>query len=102
MFLLALPLLAGSAWVWILILPLALAHGVLLPVPITYLQDMLANRPGTGTSLLALQGLIGNILAAAAFALGTVISGYPLAMVFGGVIGLGGAVTLFWLDRIRN
>ncbi len=101
-FLLALPLVAGSALVWILILPLALAHGVLLPVPITYLQDMLAKRPGTGTSLLALQGLIGNILAAAAFALGTAISGYPLVMVFGAVIGLGGAVTLFWLDRIRN
>ena len=75
-FLLALPLLAASPAVWILILPLALAHGVLLPVPITYLQDLLSNRPGTGAALMALQGLIANILAAAAFTAGTWISGY--------------------------
>lgn len=98
-FLLCLPLLAASPLVWLLIAPLALAHGVLLPVPITYLQDLLANRPGTGTALLALQGLIGNILAAAAFAAGTALSGYPLVMVFGAAIGITGAALLWWLDR---
>ncbi len=101
-FLLALPLLAHGPWVWLLILPLALAHGVLLPVPISYLQDLLANRPGTGTALLALQGMIGNILAAAAFALGTALSGYALVMVLGAAIGVTGALILFWLDRARE
>ena len=98
-FLLALPLMANSPLVWVLILPLALAHGVLLPVPITYLQDLLANRPGTGTALLALQGLIGNILAAAAFAAGTALSGYPLVMILGAVIGMAGALGLWWADH---
>ncbi len=98
-FLLALPLMASSPLVWVLILPLALAHGVLLPVPITYLQDLLANRPGTGTALLALQGLIGNILAAAAFAAGTALSGYPLVMILGAVIGMAGALGLWWADH---
>lgn len=98
-FLLALPLLAASPAVWILILPLALAHGVLLPVPITYLQDLLSNRPGTGAALMALQGLIANILAAAAFTAGTWISGYSLVMVFGAIIGVAGAVLLWALDH---
>ena len=98
-FLLAVPLLAASPWVWALILPLAMAHGVLLTLPITYLQDLLANRPGTGTALMSLQGLIGNGLAAAAFALGTAISGYPMALVLGAATGLAGALVLVWADR---
>lgn len=101
-FLLGLPLLAGSPWVWSLILPLALSHGVLLTVPITYLQDLLADRPGTGTSLLALQGLIANTLAAIAFALGAWIWGYAAVMVLGAVIGLAGAAVLWVLDRGRG
>ena len=97
--LLALPLAAASPLVWLLILPLALAHGVLLPVPITYLQDLLANRPGTGTALMALQGLIGNLLAAAAFALGTALSGYVAVAMLGAATGLLGAGLLWGLDR---
>lgn len=100
-FLLSLPVLAGSPLVWLLILPLAIAHGVLLPMPITYLQDLLANRPGTGTALLALQSLIGNILAALAFWLGTALSGYPLVMILGAGIGVTGAAVLYWADRIK-
>lgn len=99
LFLLALPVLAGSALVWALIVPLALSHGTLLTVPITYLQDLLANRPGTGTALLSLQGLIANILAAAAFAGGAWIWGYPAVMVLGALIGIGGAAVLWALDR---
>ncbi len=98
-FLTGLPLLAGSAWVWVLILPLALSHGVLLTVPITYLQDLLAERPGTGTSLLALQGLIGNTLAAMAFALGAWAWGYEAVTVLGAAMGLAGAGVLWMLDR---
>ncbi len=52
-FLLALPILAHNGLVWVLILPLALANGVILTIPITYLHDLLANRPGTGTALVA-------------------------------------------------
>lgn len=98
-YLLALPVLAGSPLVWALILPAALAHGVLLPVPITYLQDLLAKRPGTGTALLALQGLIGNVVAAAALAIGTFIGDYTLVMVLGAVMGLAGALVLWKADR---
>lgn len=98
-FLFGLPLLAGSSWVWVLILPLALSHGVLLTVPITYLQDLLADRPGTGTSLLALQGLIGNTLAATAFALGAWAWGYEAVTVLGAAMGMAGAGVLWMLDR---
>jgi hypothetical protein len=38
--------------------------------------------------------LIGNLLAAGAFALGTAISGYALVMVFGSLIGAGGVAVL--------
>jgi hypothetical protein len=43
--------------------------------------------------------LIGNLLAAGAFALGTAISGYALVMVFGSLIDAGGVAVLWWADR---
>lgn len=43
-----LPVLAGSALVWWLVLPAAIGGAVTLTVPIAYLQDLLADRPGAG------------------------------------------------------
>ncbi|NJS39275.1 MAG: hypothetical protein HC783_09910 [Rhodobacteraceae bacterium] len=41
-----LPFLAGSALVWLLVLPAAVGGAITLTVPIAYLQDLLADRPG--------------------------------------------------------
>ncbi len=97
--LLGLPLLAGSPLLWLLILPAAAGGAVILTLPIAYLQDLLAARPGTGASLMALQKVAGDVLAALCFALGTAVSGYGLVAVLGTAVALGGALTLSLADR---
>lgn len=96
---LLLPVLAGSGTVWLLILPAAVGGAVILTVPIAYLQDLLAERPGTGASLMAVQRLAGEVIAAACFALGTAVAGYGTVAVLGVGIALLGAGALWWADR---
>jgi hypothetical protein len=96
---LLLPVLAGSGTVWLLILPAALGGAVILTVPIAYLQDLLAERPGTGASLMAVQRLAGEVIAAACFAVGTSVAGYGTVAVLGVGIALLGAAALWWADR---
>ena len=59
----ALPLLAGSPLLWLMTLPAAIGGAITLTLPIAYLQDLLAARPGTGAALMALQRLLGDVLA---------------------------------------
>lgn len=96
-----LPVLAGSAWVWLLILPAAVGGAVTLTVPIAYLQDLLADRPGAGASLMAVQRLIGDVIAAICFAGGTLVAGYGAVAGCGVVLSLLGAGWLWWADRRR-
>lgn len=97
-----LPFLAGSPFVWLLILPAAAGGAVVLTIPIAYLQDLLADRPGTGASLMALQRLTGDVLAALCFAVGTAVSGYGTVAVLGAAVVLTGALALHLADRPRR
>jgi len=99
---LALPLLAGSPLLWLAIVPAAAGGAVILTLPIAYLQDLLADRPGTGASLMALQRLTGDVMAAVCFAVGTAVSGYGLVAALGAVVSLGGAVVLHLADRRKR
>jgi MFS transporter, SET family, sugar efflux transporter len=94
-----LPVLAGSALVWLLVLPAAIGGAVTLTVPIAYLQDLLAERPGAGASLMSLQRLAGDIIAATCFAVGTAIAGYGTAALLGVTASLVGATALWLADR---
>lgn len=94
-----LPLLAGSPLLWGLILPAALGGAIILTLPIAYLQDLMADRPGTGASLMALQRLTGDILAALCFVIGTTISGYALVAGLGAATAVLGALALHLADR---
>ena len=78
-----LPVLAGSSLVWLLVLPAAIGGAVTLTVPIAYLQDLLADRPGAGASLMAIQRLAGDVIAATCFALGTVLACYGTVALLG-------------------
>ena len=100
--LLGLPVLAASPWLWLLILPAALGNAVTLTLPIAYLQDLLAARPGTGAALMALQRLSGDIIAALCFALGTALSGYFLVAVLTAVVSVGGALALHLTEDFRR
>jgi hypothetical protein len=97
--LLSLPHLAGSPLVWLLVLPASMGGAYILTLPIAYLQDLLADRPGTGSALIALQKLVGDLMAAGCFALGTALSGYALVTALGTAVALTGAVALVLADR---
>ena len=75
--------LARTPSLWFQLIPGAVGGAITLTLPIAYLQDQMANRPGTGSDLLAVQKVAGDALAAGAFALGTTISGYGLAAILG-------------------
>ena len=94
-----LPELAASPLVWVLILPAAAGGAVVLTVPMAYLQDLMAMRPGAGASLMALQRLTGDAICAAVFALGTALGGYGLAAALGAGLAVAGAVALWMMDR---
>lgn len=94
-----LPVLAGSALVWLLVLPAAIGGAVTLTVPIAYLQDLLADRPGAGASLMAVQRLAGDVIAATCFALGTLLASYGTVAMLGVAASLIGATALWVADR---
>lgn len=94
-----LPVLAGSAFVWLLVLPAAIGGAVTLTIPIAYLQDLLADRPGAGASLMAVQRLAGDVIAATCFAVGTTLAGYGTVAVLGVAASLIGAAALWAADR---
>lgn len=96
-----LPVLAGSAWVWVLVVPAAIGGSVILIFPMAYLQDLLSARPGTGASLMALQRVTGDTLAAICFAVGTLFAGYGLVAVLSVGAGVAGAAWLWRADAAR-
>lgn len=99
--LVTLPWIAGSGLVWLLILPASLGGAIILTLPIAYLQDLLADRPGAGSSLISVQRVAGDTLCAAAFALGSYASGYAFAAALGASVSLIGAVGLVLADRSK-
>lgn len=94
-----LPLLAPTPFVWALILPAAAGGAAVLTLPIAYLQDLLADRPGAGASLMALQKVAGDAACAACFAAGTAVSGYGLVALMAAALAVLGGVGLWWADR---
>lgn len=93
------PVLAGTSFVWVLIPFAAIGGAAILTLPIAYLQDLMASRAGAGASLIALQRICGDATCAAAFAIGTALSGYTLAALLGAVAAVSAGFALAWLDR---
>ncbi len=91
--------LAGASLVWLLAFPAAIGAGIILSVPIAYLQDLLATRPGTGGALLALVQVGAQLVSAAVFWAGTGLSGYALAATLGAVVVALSGLALFLVDR---
>lgn len=96
-----LPLLAGTPWVWALTVPGAVGGAAILAVPIAYLQDLMKERPGAGSSLMAVQRVTGDLVCALAFAGGTALAGYGLAAGAGAALSVGAGLALWRLDRGR-
>nr|WP_299844632.1 MFS transporter [uncultured Paracoccus sp.] len=71
----------------------------IISIPISYLLDLIADRPGLSASLIAVNVFIAGAIGAAIFALGTAVQGYPAAALLSGLAGLAGAGLLFKLER---
>ncbi|PJF09581.1 hypothetical protein [Pseudorhodobacter sp. MZDSW-24AT] len=99
--LIALPFLADTVWIWAMTLPAGLGGVAMLILPISYYQDLMVGRPGTAASMLALQKLVADVMAALAFSAGVAIGGYALTAVLGGGIAVLGALGLWLADRGR-
>ncbi|SOC10093.1 hypothetical protein SAMN05877831_10811 [Rhodobacter maris] len=95
------PILAESPAVWALTLSGAIGGAIVLTQPMAYLQELMAERPGAGASLMALQKLAGDGVSAAVFAIGAALAGYGLAAFLGAGLSLLGAGLLVALDRRR-
>jgi hypothetical protein len=77
------------------------AHGALMTMPISYLQDAIKGRIGLSTSLLDVTSVVASLATATVFgALTAQVQDYPLLLVVAAGLAAGGAVTLFvshWL-----
>ncbi len=101
LFLALLPVLAPTGWVWLLIIPAGAGGAMMYALVIGYLQDLLGSRAGAGASLIALQQLASQTLAAAVFAIGTWIYGYALVSMLGAAAIVAATLAIYWLDRGR-
>ncbi|MCK0094619.1 hypothetical protein MWU60_03480 [Yoonia sp. F2084L] len=92
----------GAAW-W-MIIPAGIGAGILLSVTVGYVQDLVAERPGAGSSLVSVSHFGGSIFAAGVFAAAAGFTDYQGTAWLGAAIGLSAGVMLFAIDggRFRN
>ncbi len=96
---LLMPIWVDTVWLWAGTLIAGVGGTAFIGLSITYYQDLLQDRPGAASAMLALQKLIADILGASAFAIGMAIGGYQTVAVMGFALTLGGAMALYWADR---
>lgn len=70
----------------------------IISLPLGYLLELIADRPGLSASLIAVNIFLGGAIGSALFALGSWLGGYGVASVLGAVAGLTGAVGLLVLE----
>jgi MFS family permease len=93
---------ATAPWhVYALTLISGIGAAALISIPITYLQDLIAERPGLGSALISVNIFLSAGLSALLFAIGTGISSYSGTAVIGAVAGLAGLGLLLFLERRR-
>lgn len=91
----------SMAVTYALVVPAAIGAAIILSVSISYLQDLMAARPGVGAALMAVSNFVGQMVGALTFAIGTSIAGYAGTAALGGVVGLVGVVALLAMDGWR-
>lgn len=87
-----------------LILPGGIGAGILLSITVGYVQDLVAERPGAGSSLVSVSHFGGTMFASAVFAVAALFTDYQGTALLGGAIGIVAGLALFALDgaRLRN
>ncbi len=100
---LALLSLASAPWeVYALTLLSGIGAAALITIPITYLQDLIGDRPGLGSSLISVNIFLSAGIGALLFAVGTAASTYAGTAMLGAGVGTVGAILLLFFERTRK
>ncbi len=90
-------LMPSMALAWWLILPFGIGAGLILSVPVAYVQGLVAHRPGAGSSLLSLTHLGGITVASAVFAVGASFLSYTGVAMLGAGFAVAAGIVLYRL-----
>lgn len=88
--------------VYALTLISAFGAAAIITIPITYLQDLIAERPGLGSSLISVNIFVSSGLSALIFAAGTSFSSYPGTAFLSALAGALGVALFVVLERKRS
>lgn len=84
---------------WWLILPFGIGAGIILSVPVGYIQGLIEHRPGAGSSLISMSHFGGTLMASGVFAAFAEPFGYGSVAILGATLSLVAAVLLFVVER---
>ncbi|ARO27486.1 MFS transporter [Rhizobium sp. S9] len=91
---------ASAPWhLYALTLIAGIGAAAIISIPITYLQDLIADRPGLGSALISVNIFASAGIGALVFASGTSVAGYSGTAVVSAVTGLSGITILGFLHR---
>lgn len=94
---------ASAPWhLYALTLISGVGAAALISIPITYLQDLIAERPGLGSALISVNIFLSAGLSALIFAIGTGTSSYSGTAIVGAVAGFAGLAMLLFFERARR
>lgn len=95
----ALGAMSSMSAAWWLIVPFGVGAGIILSVPVGYIQGLIAHRPGAGSSLISMSHFGGTLMASGVFAALAEPFGYGSVAIVGAVLSLLAAVLLFLLEK---
>lgn len=98
-FLIGLGTITDMSLAWFLIIPAGIGAGIILSIPLAYIQDLKADRPGAGSSLISIAQVMGMIIASGVFAAGSAITDYQGVAFIGAAMGFGAALILLIIDK---
>ncbi len=101
-FLVSLGAIQSLTQIWVLLIPAGMGAAVILSISVAYLQDLIAHRPGAGSSLIAVANFSGQLIAAALFAIVTLWTNYSGVAMVGGAISACCAVSIWLMDKGRS
>ena len=94
---------ASAPWhIYSLVVINACGAAAILSISITYLQDLISDRPGLGSSLISVSVFVSNGIAAAIFAVGTAVTNYSGTAQIAALVGLGSIAFLLFLESSRR
>jgi len=100
-FLATLGTMPGIQAAWGMIIPAGIGAGILLSVTVGYVQDLVAERPGAGSSLVSVSHFGGTMFASVVFATAALFTDYQGTAVIGCVLGICAGLLLFLIDGAK-